>query len=200
MADIKVTSFADIEPVELEAVWQGIVLAGTVNVLAGPGGSGKSFLGYDLAARVSQGREMPDGSPGALPSNVVIVGLEDSPEASAVHRLTAAQADLSRVFDASETPSGKPFDLTENLPWLREVIDQIGGARLVIIDTLSAASPVSLTAVATVRRKLLIPPARLRPGHRRRCAGAAPPDQGRRDRGLQGHRGRRAADPARDQG
>ncbi len=157
MADIKVTSFAEIEPVELEAVWQDIVLAGTVNVLAGPGGSGKSFLGYDLAARVSRGGLMPDGTAGAPASNVVIVGLEDSPEASAVHRLTAAEADLGRVFDASETPSGKPFDLTEDLPWLREVIDEIGGARLVIIDTLSAASPVSLTAVATVRRKLLIP-------------------------------------------
>lgn len=157
MAEIKVTSFAEIEPVELEAVWQGIVLAGTVNILAGPGGSGKSFLGYDLAARVSRGDVMPDGTPGAPPSNVVIVGLEDSAEASAVHRLTAAGADLSRVFDASETPSGKPFDLTEDLPWLREVIDQVGGVRLVIVDTLSAASPVSLTAVATVRRKLLIP-------------------------------------------
>jgi len=94
VAEIKVTSFADIEPVELEAVWQGIALAGTVNVLAGPGGSGKSFLGYDLAARVSQGREMPDGSPGAPPSNVVIVGLEDSPEASAVHRLTEVRAEV----------------------------------------------------------------------------------------------------------
>jgi len=157
VADIKVTSFADIEPVELEAVWQGIVLAGTVNVLAGPGGSGKSFLGYDLAARVSQGDVMPDGTPGTKPCNVVIVGLEDSPEASAVHRLAAANAALGRVYDASETPSGKPFDLTEDLPWLRELVDQVGGARLVIVDTLSAASPVSLTAVATVRRKLLIP-------------------------------------------
>jgi hypothetical protein len=44
-----------------------------------------------------------------------------------------------------------------DLPWLREVNDQVGGARLVVVDTLSASVPVSLTAVATVRNRVLRP-------------------------------------------
>jgi hypothetical protein len=128
-----------------------------VTILAAPGGIGKSFFAADLAARVSRGDVMADGAPGSLPAPVVLVGLEDSPEASTVHRLAAAGADLSRVIDASEGPSGAPFDVTEDLAWLREVNDQAGGVRLVVVDTLGAASPVSLTAVATVRNKVMRP-------------------------------------------
>jgi AAA domain/HTH domain len=145
-------SFAEIEPVDLEAIWRGFMYAGTVTILAGPGGGGKTFVADDIGARVSRGDMMPDGSAGSEPGAVIIAGLEDSPEASTIHRLTAAKADLSMIYDASVSPSGAPFDITTDLPWLREVNDQVGGARLVIIDTLSAASPVSLTGVAGVRR------------------------------------------------
>jgi hypothetical protein len=150
-------TFAEITPTEPEWAWEGRIPCGTVTVLAAPGGVGKSFFACDLAARVSRGDMMPDGTPGAAPAPVIYIGLEDSPEASTVHRLTAARADLANVIDASESPSGAPFDVTTDLPWLREVNDQAGGVRLVVIDTLSAASPVTLTGVATVRNKVLRP-------------------------------------------
>jgi Mrp family chromosome partitioning ATPase len=150
-------TYAEITPCDPEWVWPGRIPCGTVTVLAAPGGVGKSFFAADLAARVSRGDVMPDGTPGSPPAPVILIGLEDSPEASTVHRLTAAKADLSCVIDASESPSGTPFDVTEDLPWLREVNDQAGGVRLVVVDTLSAASPVSLTAVATVRNKVMRP-------------------------------------------
>jgi putative DNA primase/helicase len=150
-------TFAQITPTEPEWAWPGRIPCGTVTILAAPGGVGKSFFAADLAARVSRGDMMPDGTPGAAPAPVIYVGLEDSPEASTVHRLTAARADLANVMDASESPSGAPFDVTTDLPWLREVNDQAGGVRLVVIDTLSAASPVTLTGVATVRNRVLRP-------------------------------------------
>ncbi len=155
--DTSARTFAEITPTEPEWVWEGRIPCGTVTVLAAPGGAGKSFFAADLAARVSCGDMMPDGTPGALPAPVIYIGLEDSPEASTVHRLTAARADLANVIDASESPSGAPFDVTADLPWLREVNDQCGGARLVVLDTLSAASPVTLTGVATVRNRVLRP-------------------------------------------
>jgi DNA-binding transcriptional ArsR family regulator len=150
-------TFADITPCEPEWVWPGRIPCGTVTVLAAPGGIGKSFFAAELAARVSRGDMMPDGAPGAHAAPVIYIGLEDSPEASTVHRLAAAGAELGNVIDASESPSGTPFDVTADLPWLREVNDQAGGVRLVVVDTLSAASPVSLTAVATVRNKVMRP-------------------------------------------
>jgi hypothetical protein len=135
----------------------GRIPCGQVTILAAPGGAGKSFFAADLTARISRGDALPDGSAGALPAPVAFVGLEDSPEASTIHRLTAAKADLQMVIDASEGPSGAPFDLTTDLPMLYELNDRAGGLRLVVVDTLSAASPVSLTAVATVRNKILRP-------------------------------------------
>jgi hypothetical protein len=150
-------TFADITPTEPEWAWPGRIPCGTVTVLAAPGGAGKSFFAAELAARVSRGDDMPDGAQGSRPAPVIFIGLEDSPEASTVHRLAAARASLANVIDASENPSGTPFDVTGDLPWLREVNDQAGGARLVVVDTLSAASPVSLTAVATVRNKVMRP-------------------------------------------
>jgi hypothetical protein len=150
-------TFAEITPCDPEWVWAGRIPCGTVTVLAAPGGIGKSFFAADLTARVSRGDVMADGAPGVIPAPVVYIGLEDSPEASTVHRLAASGANLGNVIDASESPSGTPFDITEDLPWLREVNDQAGGVRLVVVDTLSAASPVSLTAVATVRNKIMRP-------------------------------------------
>jgi hypothetical protein len=135
------TTFAEITPCEPEWVWQGRIPCGTVTVLAAPGGAGKSFVAADLAARVSRGDSMADGTPGTRPAPVIFVSLEDSPDASTVHRLTAARANLGNVIDASESPSGAPFDVTTDLPWLREINDRAGGVRLVVVDTLSAASP-----------------------------------------------------------
>jgi AAA domain len=146
-------SFAEVEPVQPEWVWTGFIPSATVTLLAAPGGVGKSFLACDIAARVSRGDCFADGSPGAIPSPVAYISLEDSPEASTVHRLTAARADLSRVIDCAH-PS---FDITTDLPWLRKVNDRAGGFRLVVVDTLSAAAPVSLTSVATVRQRVLAP-------------------------------------------
>jgi biotin operon repressor len=157
MTDFELRTFDQITPVEPEWCWPGRVPCGQVTVLAAPGGVGKSFFAADLAARVSRGDSMADGTPGARPAPVVFIGLEDSPEASTIHRLTAARANLANVIDARESPSGTPFDLTADLPWLREVNDRAGGVRLVVLDTLSAASPCSLTAVATVRNKILRP-------------------------------------------
>jgi len=154
MTDIQLKTFAQITPCEPEWVWEGRIPCGTVTILAAPGGVGKSFFAADLAARVSRGDLMPDGTTGAAPAPVVYLGLEDSPEASTIHRLAAARANLGNVIDASENDSGAPFDVTEDLPWLREIVDQAGGVRLVVIDTLSAASPVTLTGVATVRGKI----------------------------------------------
>jgi hypothetical protein len=74
-----------------------------------------------------------------------------------VFRLMAAHAELARVHDCSESPDGVPFDLSSDLPLLREINDDAGGLRLVVVDTLSAASPWSLTSVATVRNKILRP-------------------------------------------
>jgi predicted ATP-dependent serine protease len=156
--DIMPRSFADVEVLEAEWLWDGIIPSATVTVLAAPGGTGKSLAMLDVAARVSAGREMP-GCPqdsAQAPQVVVYVSLEDSAECSLVKRLDAAGADLGNVLDASENANGEPFDIVRDSAWLRRVVSE-SAAALVVVDTLAAASPVSLSSPVAIRAKVMGP-------------------------------------------
>jgi AAA domain len=146
------TSFADIEAVDREWVWQDRIPAGDVTLLAGTGGIGKSFLLADLAARITTGRPMPDGSEPGPVGSVLLASVEDDPGASTIHRLRAAKADLARVHDA-----GDSLLLPGDLPQLRRQVDEIGDVKLLVIDPLSAVTSVALGSVVTVRTKILKP-------------------------------------------
>lgn len=55
---------SEVECEEVSWLWPGHLPLGKLTVIDGDPGLGKSFLTLDLAARVSQGRTMPDGSHG----------------------------------------------------------------------------------------------------------------------------------------
>jgi hypothetical protein len=127
-------------------------------VLAGDGGIGKGFLLADLAARVTRGASMPDGSnETAKPGSVLLVTSEDDPNMAMAYRLRAAGADLARVYDMTED-----FSIPDSVPALREAIATIGDVRLVTIDPLSAVSSIALTSSnVRVRRVIMTPLERL---------------------------------------
>ena len=56
--------YSDIVPTLVEWVWNGYIPAGMISLLDGDPGLGKSTFTLDLAARISTGRAMPDGSGG----------------------------------------------------------------------------------------------------------------------------------------
>src|SRR5262249_31733160 len=86
----------DVAPAAVRWLWRGWVPLGKVTVLDGDAGLGKSTLLLDLAARVSTGAEMPDGTPGPR-AGVVVVSAEDGLGDTIRPRLEAAGADLRRV-------------------------------------------------------------------------------------------------------
>src|SRR5215469_9085296 len=92
-------SFADVEPLDPEDLWAGKIPRAQVTLLVGDSGVGKDFLMCDLAARVTCGDRMPDGSPGVPAGHVIMIYPEDDPSTTTVHRLRAASADLSMVHD-----------------------------------------------------------------------------------------------------
>src|SRR5687768_18055343 len=74
-------------------LWGPYLTPGTVAVLDGDPGAGKTFLALDLAARLTAGRSMPDGSP--CPERpcghyVLVVNVEDPVEKVLVPRFVAA--------------------------------------------------------------------------------------------------------------
>jgi hypothetical protein len=135
--------------------WENYVPMGTLTLIDGDPGDGKSTLTMDLAARWSTGMDMPDGSTNPGPFNVAIVSLEDDPEHTIVPRLTAAGADLKRIhIVTSGTNPDSPFTLVD-MPALADELRE-HDIRIVIIDPFMAVLPGSVNPYvdADVRRVL----------------------------------------------
>lgn len=153
MTALLATRFTEIDPLPAVWTWRQRVPVAELSILAAPGGTGKGILCADLAARISMGRQLPDGGPAEPPASVLMVSREDDPNVVVVNRLTAAGADLERIADLSMV-SGAPFTLPEHAGALRQAIDELPGCRLVILDPLAGVAPVALTSVARVRSVL----------------------------------------------
>jgi hypothetical protein len=129
-----------VQPEAVTWLWPGRLPLGKLVVLDGDPGLGKSTATLDIAARVSRGWPMPDGTGGGHPAGVVIVSAEDGVADTIVPRLNAAGADLSRIVAFDDVPDdkdGHPFTIPGDLPWLEQAIVQ-ARARLVVIDPLMA--------------------------------------------------------------
>jgi hypothetical protein len=138
-----------LEPTQVSWLWDGRIPLGAITLLDGDPGLGKSLLTLDLAARVSTGRPMPDGSPGVVGgegAGVALLSAEDDVTATILPRLVAAGADMDRVeivrgVTALREETGqeqrRPFLLPLDIPVLEEIIQRVG-ARLVVIDPLMA--------------------------------------------------------------
>lgn len=126
---------SSIRPRRVRWLWDGRIALGTLALLAGREGVGKSTVAYWIAARVTRGELVGEraGRPGA----VLVCATEDSWEHTVVPRLIAADADLERVFrvevvaDNVHVGLSLPRDLLEVERAAREV-----GAGLLLLDPL----------------------------------------------------------------
>jgi archaellum biogenesis ATPase FlaH len=133
---------SDIEPDRVAWLWFGRIPQGKLTLLEGDPGVGKSLITLDLAARVSVGDTMPDGSPGiGRPAGVVLVCCEDGLADTVRPRVDAHAGDPERFLTLSSVGNcrGEPtlLRLPDNLAELRQAVERCS-ARLVIIDPLSA--------------------------------------------------------------
>jgi hypothetical protein len=132
-------SLESVTPERVSWLWEGFIPLGKLTVIDGDPGLGKSTLSCDLAARVSTGRLMPDGTPGIL-GGVVLLSAEDGLSDTICPRLMAAGADLSRIVflrgmrtDHGERLPEIPCDLAALEQAIRE-----SGALLVVVDPVMA--------------------------------------------------------------
>ena len=70
------TSLSDIQEYQLRWLWEQRVLRGKITLLDGDPDLGKSLITLDLAARVTTGKPMPDGTPG-IQGTVILIAPED---------------------------------------------------------------------------------------------------------------------------
>jgi hypothetical protein len=138
----RLARLSTVTPEAVHFLWQGRVALAKLGVIDGDPGLGKSTITDDLAARVSTGARMPDGSPGIGPAGVVILSAEDGIADTIRPRCEAAGADLDRiaVLTIADGPYDRPAAIPDDLGHVEAAIGRLG-ALLVIVDPLMAHLP-----------------------------------------------------------
>lgn len=125
----KTRALSDVKAESISWLWPGRIALGSVTILDGDPGVGKTTLVIDLAARISRGWAMPlEEKPMLPPSCSLIVSAEDNPAITIKPRADAACADLSKVFVALDH-----CWLPVEAPKLQQMIHDTN-ARFVVLD------------------------------------------------------------------
>src|SRR3954471_11543517 len=119
-------TLSELTPMETEWLWHLRIPRGELCVIDGDPSVNKSSLLMDLAARVSTGREMPDGTAGTI-GGVLLLLAEDSLRKTVVQRLMAAGADLGRI-----AVPARPVVLPRDLSLFEGAARQVGASLIVI--------------------------------------------------------------------
>lgn len=126
-------------------IWPGRIPLGKLTLLDGDPGLGKSTLMIDIAARITTGRQMPDGAPAdcAGPAGVVFLSAEDGLADTLRPRLDAAEGDPSRVAvlrwtHGADGEKGWPSVL--DVEEIERAVDHLE-ARMIVLDPLVAYLP-----------------------------------------------------------
>ncbi len=137
--------FSHIKSEQLHWLWEKRIPRGKLTTLDGDPGLGKSLLTLDLAARITTGRLMPDGTPG-VKGSVVLIAPEDGVTDTIKPRIVAAGADLSQILllnyvNHEDHKTGEiyhsPLTLSKHFQLFADTILRTSPA-LVIIDPLVA--------------------------------------------------------------
>lgn len=124
---------SEVEPERVEWLWPRRIPKGKITVLDGDPDNGKSLLTTDLAARVTAGRDLPDGTPTEA-AGAVIVSAEDGASDTIRPRFDAAGGDPSRALLLGDD---EPFAIPDDLPRLERAVRRVGAA-LVVVDPIMA--------------------------------------------------------------
>ncbi len=145
------TWMSEIKPELVEWLWDRRIPLGKVTMLDGDPGRGKSTILYDLAARVTAGKDLPDGQP-LEKGGALIVSMEDGAADTILPRFLAASGDPKRAMIIG---AGTPLVIPDDIGKLERAIRQ-ASARLVVIDPVMGflADNVNTNSDQQVRRAL----------------------------------------------
>jgi len=117
----------------IEWLWYPYIPFGKITIVQGDPGEGKSTFMLNVAAIVSKGAPLPDGSRLAAPITVVYQCSEDNVADTIKPRLTAAGADCTRVAYIVEDQSALTFEDDR----IEKVLEETD-ARLLILDPIQS--------------------------------------------------------------
>lgn len=149
------TPASTIAPKRAKWLWAGRVALGTLALLAGREGIGKSTITYWIAARITKG-ELP-GECWGKPRSVIVSATEDSWAHTIVPRLIAAGADLELVFriEATTITAGRgELLLPSDIDRLQVAAMQLSTALLILDPLVARLGELDTHKDAEVRKAL----------------------------------------------
>ncbi len=132
---------ADIIARPPDYLWAGHLARGTLELLTGLPGVGKSQIQCHYTACATTGRLWPNGTNGSGTHNVIMMTAEDVLDQTLIPRLIAAGADLNRVQilkSIRRDDKDQMFLLAEDLAELENMIRDIGDVGLICLDPITA--------------------------------------------------------------
>ena len=140
-----VVTMSDVEEEETQWLWWPYIALGTVCILDGDPGVGKTLLMTQLAASISLGHPLPDQQgvpclPTGGPAPTLLLSMEDSLTRTLKPRLVAAGADCTKIHALTswcDAQGQEQIFTFEHLPFLEEAI-QTYSPLLVVIDPVTA--------------------------------------------------------------
>jgi len=153
MQDIEVRRLSDIAVEAVTWLWHRFLPVGSVTLLDGNPGEGKSTVVADLIARITVGGSWPDGTDVGAPGDVLYITKEDDPATQVRPRIEAAGGDSGRVGFIS-TDLLFPRDI----PRFQDLLER-EKPRLVLLDPLMSYLEGKVKAISDneVRSALMTP-------------------------------------------
>jgi putative DNA primase/helicase len=166
--EISLLSGGEIESTDsLPWLWKPYLAFGAVSILDGDPGVGKSLFTVDLAARLSIGASMPDGSEAPVNpvskekyTGTIFINAEDSVRHTILPRLLTAGGLQNRVAFAAGIGEGngqmRRLYFPQDMNYLRSLMKEVGGTSLrgsfIPLDPMMALFPKISTADQNIRR------------------------------------------------
>lgn len=164
--DLVIPGTIDRPAAPIDWLWEPYLTAGSLAILDGDPGVGKSFVALDLAARLSAGLPMPDGGPPpAARCRVLVASGEDVIEDTLLPRFRAAGGDPEQLCFfgglSRGRPAARPAQFPRDLDALARHL-RSAPAALAVLDPIMALLPASVSASHDQGvREVLTPLARL---------------------------------------
>lgn len=146
--------YSQVRARRVEWLWYPYIPYGKLTIIQGDPGEGKSTLILNVAALLSKGKPMPDGTSTATPQTIIYQCAEDSAADTIKPRLISADADCDRIAFIVEEE--ETLTLTDER--IEKTIKDTG-AKLFILDPIQAFIPpdsymLSATKMRGTMRKL----------------------------------------------
>jgi hypothetical protein len=137
----KLIRASDVVAMPIDWLWEDHLARGSLEIMTGLPGEGKSQVQCQYVACITTGRAWPNGKNGIAPSNAIMLTAEDNLAQIVKPRLMAAGADCEHVRFLPlirKDKKDRMFLLAEDLEILEEAILEVGEVGLICLDPITA--------------------------------------------------------------